>query len=82
MQNYTKIFIHSFRGAWGNKWDYHIYKDHQKIGVVTSGTVSPMLDKGIGLGYVDIDNAKIGKQIDIKIREKLIPAIIIKPPFV
>ena len=62
--------------------DYEIYKDGNKVGVVTSGTVSPMLEKGIGLGYVTKEFAKIGTMIDIKIRDKFVPAEIIKPPFV
>lgn len=61
--------------------DFEIYKDGKKIGMVTSGTVSPVLEKGIGLGYVDIAFAKTGTMIDIKIRDKFIPAEIIKPPF-
>ena len=57
-----------------------LYKDGKKIGVVTSGTVSPVLEKGIGLGYVQIDLSKIGTMIDIKIRDELIPAEIVKLP--
>ena len=62
--------------------EYEIYTDGNKIGYVTSGTVSPMLEKGIGLGYVLTEYAKIGTKIAIKIRDKMIPAEIIKPPFV
>ena len=62
--------------------DYEIYKDGDNIGIVTSGTVSPILEKGIGLGYVTKEFAKIGTMIDIKIRDKFVPAEIIKPPFV
>jgi aminomethyltransferase len=57
-----------------------LYKDGKKIGVVTSGTVSPVLEEGIGLGYVQIDLSKIGTMIDIKIRDELIPAEIVKLP--
>lgn len=57
-----------------------IYKDGNKIGIVTSGTVSPVLEKGIGLGYVTRDLSKVGSIIDIKIRDKLIPAEIVKLP--
>ena len=62
--------------------DFEIYKDGRKIGTVTSGTVSPILEKGIGLGYVTKDLSKTGTIIEIKIREKLIPAEIVKPPIV
>ena len=52
-----------------------------KIGNVTSGTMSPSLQKGIGLGYVPRIFAKSGTQIFIQIRKKAIPATIIKLPF-
>jgi aminomethyltransferase len=51
------------------------------IGKVTSGTMSPMLKKGIGMGYIDSQYGKIGSEIFINIREKLIPASIVKLPF-
>ncbi|MBK9290287.1 MAG: glycine cleavage system aminomethyltransferase GcvT [Bacteroidetes bacterium] len=53
----------------------------QKIGEVTSGTMSPMLKKGIGMGYVDSAYAKFDNTIYINIREKLLPATIVKLPF-
>jgi aminomethyltransferase len=53
----------------------------QIIGKVTSGTQSPMLQCGIGMGYVNTDQAEIGNQIYISIREKLIKAEIVKMPF-
>jgi aminomethyltransferase len=55
--------------------------DGSPIGEVTSGTMSPMLSKGIGMGYVDIAHAKTGTEIAIGIRNKQIPAIVVKPPF-
>ena len=53
----------------------------KKIGNVTSGTMSPSLQKGIGMGYVPRIFAKSGTQIFIQIRKKAIPATIIKLPF-
>jgi len=61
---------------------YKISKDGTNVGIVTSGTVSPMLEKGIGLGYVPKEISKIGTKIDIMIRNKTVPATIVKPPFV
>ena len=55
--------------------------DNIIIGSVTSGTMSPTLGKAIGLGYVDNAYAKINTTIYIKIRNNLIKAMIIKPPF-
>ncbi len=61
---------------------YEIYKDSENIGQVTSGTVSPILEKGIGLGYVKKEFSKSGTSIQIMIRNKFLAAEIIKPPFV
>ena len=51
------------------------------IGFVTSGTQSPSLGKAIGLGYVRTAFSKIDQQINIKIREKLLLAKVVKVPF-
>ena len=56
-------------------------QDGQKIGEVTSGTMSPSLQKGIGLGYVPAKFAKPGSQIGIEIRKKIVPATVVKLPF-
>ena len=51
------------------------------IGTVTSGTMSPSLGKGIGLGYVPTVFADIDSKIHIQIRKKAIPATVVKLPF-
>lgn len=51
------------------------------MGTVTSGTMSPSLSKGIGMGYVTRSFSKSGTQIYIKVRKKSVPATIIKLPF-
>jgi len=51
------------------------------IGNVTSGTMSPCLQKGIGMGYVPTAFAKSGTQIYIQVRKKAIPATVVKLPF-
>jgi len=62
--------------------DYPILDmDGNTIGRVTSGTMSPSLEKGIGMGYVDTPFAKSGTEICIQIRKKRIPAQIVRPPF-
>lgn len=55
--------------------------DSQPIGDVTSGNLSPLLQKGIGLGYVPVRFAEPGCSILIEIRDKRVPARIVKPPF-
>lgn len=60
---------------------YGIVIDGKKAGEVASGTFSPMLEKGIGTGYVPIEHSQIGTEIGIDVRGKTIPASIVKPPF-
>ena len=50
------------------------------IGEVTSGTQSPSLNVGIGLGLVAIEHAKVGTQIEVEIRRRRFPAEIVKKP--
>jgi aminomethyltransferase len=62
--------------------DYEIVNEAgENIGVVTSGTMSPSLKKGIGMGYVKTAYSKLGSKIFIQIRNKAIPAIVVKLPF-
>ncbi|HBX52769.1 MAG: glycine cleavage system protein T [Bacteroidetes bacterium RIFOXYA12_FULL_35_11] len=52
-----------------------------KIGIVTSGTMSPMMKIGIGMGYVPAALSKPGTEILIKIRDKALKAKVVKFPF-
>ncbi len=52
------------------------------MGVVTSGTMSPCLKVGFGLGYVKSEYSKVGTKIAISIRGRLIGAEVVKIPFV
>ena len=56
-------------------------KDGNKIGHVTSGTMSPMMKKGIGMGYVPFELRKAGSEIFIKVRNKILKAEVVKLPF-
>ncbi len=51
------------------------------IGRVTSGTQSPLLNKAIGMGYVDLEHSKTGSEIFIEVRNKALKAIVQKTPF-
>ena len=53
-----------------------------KIGYVTSGTMSPTLKEAIGMGYVPVEKAKPGSEIFIQIRKKRVPAEVVKMPFI
>jgi len=59
---------------------YSVFGDGNRIGEVTSGTLSPSLNYGIGMAYVSAPHATIGTRIDIEIRGQKFPAIIEKKP--
>lgn len=61
---------------------YAIHSNGDKIGDVTSGTFSPILDKGIGMGYVPLKYSKAGTNVNIMIRNKEAPATVTGLPFI
>jgi len=62
--------------------DYLIVNNNgENIGIVTSGTMSPSLKQAIGMGYVTIENAKLGSEIFIQVRNKNLKAEVVKLPF-
>lgn len=62
--------------------DYEITdKTGNVIGIVTSGTMAPSLNKGIGLGYVPAEYAAPDSEIYIRIRKNDVPAKVVKLPF-
>lgn len=61
---------------------YDLTVNGKKVGTITSGTVSPVLDKAIALGYVDSEYVGEGNKINFLIRNKEVPAQITKLPFV
>ena len=62
--------------------DYEIVDANgNEIGIVTSGTMSPSLNKGIGLGYVTVANSTVDSEIFIRIRKKDALAKVVKLPF-
>ncbi|MCK4858979.1 MAG: glycine cleavage system aminomethyltransferase GcvT [Candidatus Omnitrophica bacterium] len=60
---------------------YKIYSQEKEIGVVTSGSFSPSLSCGIGMGYIDLENNKIGANIVLKQDDVQIEATIVNKPF-
>lgn len=58
-----------------------INADGEPIGVVTSGTMSPMRKIGIGMGYVKTEYSKVGTEICIDMRGRKLKAVVLKPPF-
>lgn len=52
------------------------------IGFVTSGTISPILQKGIGMGYISTSESHIGNEILVQIRNKSLKAKVVRLPFI
>lgn len=62
---------------------YEVYYNNEQVGVITSGGISPVRGDNIALAYVkNLPELGIGSQVEVKIREKLYKAEIIKRPFV
>lgn len=60
---------------------YPITHEGADVGVVTSGTVGPSVGHGIAMGYVPAEVAAAGSELGIRIRDKVVPAIVESPPF-
>ncbi|MFM2375081.1 MAG: hypothetical protein RLZZ165_178 [Bacteroidota bacterium] len=61
---------------------YEIASEGKIVGHVTSGTQSPVLGIGIGMGYVPVELAVPGGQVDIVVRGRHVPAVVTQPPFI
>lgn len=62
--------------------NFEIYNlKNEKIGHITSGTFSPLLKYGIGMGYVQVPYAQEGNTVNVKIRNRLIKGKIVSFPF-
>lgn len=60
---------------------YELQHEGKSVGRVTSGTVSPSLGVGLGMGYVPVELAKPGTRLDVVVRNQTIPAEVVRPPF-
>jgi aminomethyltransferase len=63
--------------------DYEVFTQDgsAKIGIVTSGTLSPSLGQPIAIAYVDAPHQQIGAKISVKIRDRLYTAEVVATPF-
>jgi aminomethyltransferase len=59
---------------------YSVFGNGQRIGEVTSGTLSPSLNYGIGMAYVSTPHPKVGSELEIEIRGQKFIATIEKKP--
>ncbi len=77
-----KLVAFEMEGKRVARHDYDIVDvEGNKIGVVTSGTMGPSVQKSIGMGYVPKEISKPGNNIFIQVRKNMIPAKIVKLPF-
>jgi aminomethyltransferase len=56
-------------------------KDGERVGVVTSGSYGPSVDRYVALGYVDIAHATVGSEVQVEIRGQGKAARVVKTPF-
>lgn len=76
-----KLVAFEMQGKGMIRSGYEIEIDNKVIGFVTTGLKSPTLDKFIGMAVIDSEYAKIGMEIGIRVRKKLVSAVIVKRPF-
>jgi aminomethyltransferase len=63
--------------------DYKLFNTTgHEIGTVTSGTQSPLLQKGIGMAYINSGEANLGNEIFVEVRNKQLRARVVKLPFI
>ncbi len=61
---------------------YTVFAEDKEIGMVSSGTQSPVLKRGIALAWLDSPHAEPGEEVMVEIRSRLYPAKVVKTPFV
>ena len=79
--NARKLVAFELTGKGMVRGGYDVEIDGEVVGFVTTGLKSPTLDKFIGMAIIDSDKARVGQEIGIRVRKKLVPAIIVKRPF-
>lgn len=61
--------------------DYPILHNGKNVGIVTSGTLAPTLQKAIALGYVPTELAKVGQELEVEVRGKTYGIKVVQKPF-
>ena len=79
--NARKLVAFELTGKGMIRGGYEVEIDGEVVGFVTTGLKSPTLDKFIGMAIIDSDKARVGQEIGIRVRKKLVPAVIVKRPF-
>jgi aminomethyltransferase len=78
---YRKLVGLVLQGKGIPRHGYAVMSNSLEVGMVTSGTLSPSLNKGIALAYVDFNLANEGTELAIRIRDAPVPAVLVHPPF-
>lgn len=60
---------------------YQVLSEGKVVGEVTSGTLSPTLGYPVALAYVPTQLSQLGQQLEVEIRGKTYPAVVVKRPF-
>jgi aminomethyltransferase len=76
-----KLVGFEMRGRGIARHGYPIWRGDVVVGAVTSGTHSPTLGKALGLGYVPVELAPKGTELEIEIRDQRVPAAVVETPF-
>ncbi|MCX8014905.1 MAG: glycine cleavage system aminomethyltransferase GcvT, partial [candidate division WOR-3 bacterium] len=63
------------------RYGYHILSNGKIVSKITSGSLGPSVQKGIGMAYLPIELSAIGTEVEIDIRNKLSKAKVVKTPF-
>lgn len=79
--NARKLVAFELTGKGMVRGGYEVEIDGEVVGFVNTGLKSPTLDKFIGMAIIDSDKARVGQEIGIRVRKKLVPAVIVKRPF-
>ena len=69
------------QGRYIARHGYQVLADGKVVGEITSGTISPTLGYPIALAYVPTQLSQIGQELEVEIRGKTYPAIVVKKPF-
>ena len=69
------------QGRYIARHGYPVLYEGKPVGEVTSGTLSPTVGKAIALAYVPTSLSKTGQQLEVEIRGKAYPAVVVKKPF-
>lgn len=60
---------------------YPVMKDGKQVGIITTGYHSISLDKSLAFALVDLEHSKLGTELEVQIRKKTFPCVVVKKRF-